>query len=34
MDINQGDYIEWPSDDRLGMAMGMAQIIATTPAQL
>lgn len=33
MDQNTGDYIEWPSDDSLGMAMGMAQITATTPTQ-
>ena len=28
---NQGDYIEWPSDDRLGLAMGMPQITAPHP---
>lgn len=28
VDDHTGDFIEWPSDDHLGMAMGMAQITA------
>ena len=33
MDQTTGDYIEWPSDDSLDIAIGMAQITATTPTQ-